>query len=89
MSRKKVIIVGAGAKAAAIVARAAVMTELKNELGIPGAPEIVVIEKDRPGAAWVHTSGYTDGDVVLCTPPEMDVGFPYLSDNWDDETCGS
>ena len=73
MARKKIVIVGAGAKAAAIVARAVVLRQHFPE----ETPEITVIERTSIGAAWSGDAGFSDGGGALCTPPEMDIGFPY------------
>lgn len=73
MGKKKIAIVGAGAKAAAIVARAATL----RGLGWPEVPELVVFEKDHVGSAWSGQSGFSSGFLTLCTPGEKDVGFPY------------
>lgn len=73
---KTIAIIGAGAKAAAIVARASVIRELPG--GESAAPRIVVFEKDGVGAAWSGSYDYTNGELRLCTPGEKDVGFPYL-----------
>lgn len=73
MSARKIAIIGGASKAAAIVARAAAM----RRLGIAGVPKIIVFEPNQLGGSWSGDFGYTDGDQILCTPPEMDVGFPY------------
>lgn len=70
---KTLAVVGAGAKAAAIAARAAAL----RELGASGVPEIVVFEQDHVGAAWSGKGGYSSGYLTLCTPAEKDMGFPY------------
>jgi mycobactin lysine-N-oxygenase len=70
---KRLAIVGAGAKAAAIVARAAAL----RALGVPDVPEVVVFEANDIGAAWSGQGGFSDGVATLCTPGEKDVGFPY------------
>ncbi len=70
---KSIAIVGGASKAAAIVARALAMTRM----GIKGIPNIVVYEPNELGGSWSGQHGYTDGEQYLCTPPEMDFGFPY------------
>jgi mycobactin lysine-N-oxygenase len=45
-------------------------------------PEILIIDRHGIASAWTGKGDYTDGASMLCTPPEMDVGFPYLSDPW-------
>lgn len=74
MARKRLLVVGAGAKAAAIVARAAV---LRDVLGEARVPEIIVYEKEEIGAAWNGHGNFSSGFLPLCTPGEKDVGFPY------------
>lgn len=70
----RLIVLGAGAKAAALSAKAAVL----RDLGYP-VPEILVVEAADVASAWTAAGGMTSGDLVLGTPPEKDVGFPYLS----------
>lgn|GEM_PF-2061614 len=79
----KIAIVGAGAKAAAIVARASVLSELKGGASVP---EITVFEKDGVGAAWSGSYDYTNGALRLCTSGEKDVGFPYQEFTADSDT---
>ncbi|TCU13711.1 hypothetical protein EV132_111144 [Rhizobium sullae] len=69
---KTLCIIGAGPKAAAIVARAGVLAELGHAV-----PEITAIEKSDIGAAWSGTYGLSNGYLTLCSPAEKDVGFPY------------
>ncbi len=70
---KTIGIVGAGAKAAAIVARATVLRELHAS----EVPKIVVFEKEHIGASWSGGGKFSSGFLPLCTPGEKDVGFPY------------
>lgn len=70
----RIAIVGAGAKAAAIVTRAATL----RALGVAGVPELLVFEADHVGAARSGQGAFTSGFPTLCTPGEKDVGFPYL-----------
>jgi mycobactin lysine-N-oxygenase len=75
-----IIVLGAGAKAAALTAKAAVL----RDLGHP-VPEILVVEPTEVGSAWTGAGGMTSGDLTLGTPPEKDVGFPYMSaQSWGD-----
>lgn len=67
-------VVGAGAKAIAVAAKAA---ELR-EMGVP-VPEVVAVEKSGVAANWQAGGGWTDGAHQLGTSPEKDVGFPYRS----------
>ncbi|WP_326546128.1 NADPH-dependent L-lysine N(6)-monooxygenase MbtG [Mycolicibacterium sp. ND9-15] len=67
-------VVGAGAKAVAVAAKAA---ELRD-MGI-AVPEVVAVEKTGVAANWQADGGWTDGQHRLGTSPEKDVGFPYRS----------
>ncbi|MGB9236860.1 MAG: SidA/IucD/PvdA family monooxygenase [Terriglobales bacterium] len=72
-------IIGAGPKAIAIAAKARAMHLVRQETG-KDSPEIVILERDCVAANWKGQCGYTDGDQILCTLPEKDVGFPYTSE---------
>ena len=74
MNINKIAIVGAGPKAAAIIAKAFVL----NKLGI-GKLEIDIFEEHEIAANWDGQYGHTDGQQKLGTPPEKDIGFPYES----------
>ena len=74
MSNKRLLVIGAGPKALAIVAKSAVL----RKLGIP-APYVHVIEKSSVGSNWSETSEFTNGKLQLGTSPEKDIGFPYNS----------
>lgn len=67
-------IVGAGAKAVAVAAKAAVL----REMGV-AVPDIVAVESTEVAANWRCGGGWTDGRQRLGTSPEKDVGFPYRS----------
>jgi mycobactin lysine-N-oxygenase len=67
-------IIGAGAKAVAVAAKAAVLREMGIEV-----PEILAIERSGVAANWQAGGGWTDGRQRLGTSPEKDVGFPYRS----------
>jgi mycobactin lysine-N-oxygenase len=67
-------IVGAGAKAVAVAAKAA---ELRG-MGV-AVPDVVAVERTGVGANWQAVGGWTDGQHRLGTSPEKDVGFPYRS----------
>jgi len=69
----RICVVGAGPKAAALVARAAVLRQ--NGVKVP---DIVIIEKIGIGAAWSGAGGFSNGILTLCSPAEKDVGFPYV-----------
>jgi mycobactin lysine-N-oxygenase len=68
------LIVGAGAKAAAIAAKVHVI----NRLGL-GPISLTVVEKTEPAASWLGRNGMTSGEEPLAIPPIKDVGFPYRS----------
>lgn len=70
----KLIVVGAGPKGLAIYTKA----DTLRRLGRP-APEVVLLERYGPAAHWAGQHGYTNGQPLLGTPPEKDVGFPYKS----------
>lgn len=72
--RRKLAVIGAGAKAAALVARAAVL----SDLGVLDVPEIYVFDRNGVGSAWSGDQGFSSGHLTLCSPAEKDVGFPYL-----------
>jgi mycobactin lysine-N-oxygenase len=69
-----VAVVGAGAKAVAVAAKAAVLREMGVEV-----PEVVAVERASVAANWRAGGGWTDGRQRLGTSPEKDVGFPYRS----------
>jgi mycobactin lysine-N-oxygenase len=78
------LIVGAGAKAAAIASKVHVI----NELGL-GPLAVTIVEKTEPAASWLGRNGMTSGEEPLAIPPIKDVGFPYQSHkqfgaNWGD-----
>jgi len=74
-SEKTLVVVGAGPKAAAISAKAHVLAKL----GYPEKVKVVVVERGVKANNWGGKGGFTDGQCVLGTPPEKDVGFPYNS----------
>jgi mycobactin lysine-N-oxygenase len=69
-----ICVVGAGPKAAAIAARAAVLGQQHRGLKVP---QVLILERHQPGAAWSGGQGFSDGRLTLCTPGEKDVGYPY------------
>jgi len=74
-SRKAdLVVIGAGAKAAALAAKVHVL----NCLGA-GPLSLTIIEQTAPAASWLGRNGMTSGDEPLAVPPVKDVGFPYLS----------
>ncbi len=74
MSESDILIVGAGAKAAALAAKVHTI----NTLGL-GEISMTVIEKTEPAASWKGLNGMTSGEEPLAIPPIKDVGFPYQS----------
>lgn len=74
------IVLGAGAKAVALSAKAAVL----RDLGYP-VPDLLVVEPVEVASAWTKAGSMTSGSLTLGTPPEKDVGFPYLTaESWPD-----
>jgi mycobactin lysine-N-oxygenase len=69
-----ILIVGAGAKAAALAAKVHAI----NTLGLAEI-SMTVIEKTEPAASWLGRNGMTSGEEPLAIPPIKDVGFPYQS----------
>jgi len=67
-------VIGGGAKAAALAAKADVLRQAQL-----ADVRLTVFERSEVGANWTGKSGYTDGVQRLCTPAERDVGFPYRS----------
>jgi mycobactin lysine-N-oxygenase len=68
------LVVGAGAKAAAIAAKVHVL----NGLGL-GPIALRIIEANEPAASWSGRNGMTSGEEPLAISPIKDVGFPYQS----------
>ena len=73
-SRHPRAIIGAGAKAVAVAAKAAVLREMGVEVA-----DVVAIERSGVAANWQAGGGWTDGRQRLGASPEKDVGFPYRS----------
>jgi mycobactin lysine-N-oxygenase len=70
------IVVGAGAKAAAVAAK----VDAINRLGL-GPIAVTIVEGNEPAASWTGLNGMTSGDEPLAVTPVKDVGFPYESRN--------
>lgn len=70
--RQEVAIIGGGAKAAAIAAKAAALRAERI-----ADVHVTIFERQAIGAHWDGAHGYTDGEQPLCTPAERDLGFPY------------
>jgi mycobactin lysine-N-oxygenase len=68
------IVVGAGAKAAAIAAKVHAI----NGLGL-GPIALTIVEASEPAASWSGRNGMTSGEEPLAISPIKDVGFPYQS----------
>ncbi|BBY83020.1 NADPH-dependent L-lysine N(6)-monooxygenase MbtG [Mycolicibacterium pulveris] len=73
-STPTLVVVGAGVKAVAVAAKAAVLREMDIAV-----PRIVAVERTAVAANWRADGGWTDGQHRLGTSPEKDVGFPYRS----------
>jgi len=67
-------VVGAGAKAVAVAAKAAELRDMGVDV-----PDVVAVERAGVAANWQAGGGWTDGQHRLGTGPEKDVGFPYRS----------
>ncbi|MCV7412183.1 lysine 6-monooxygenase [Mycobacterium florentinum] len=67
-------ILGAGAKAVAVAAKAKALRDMGVEV-----PDVIAVERTGVGANWQASGGWTDGAHRLGTSPEKDVGFPYRS----------
>lgn len=65
-------VIGAGAKAVAVAAKAAAL----NQMGIDTV-DVVAIERSGVAANWGAGGGWTDGRQQLGTSPEKDIGYPY------------
>ncbi|AWB81252.1 hypothetical protein C3B44_01915 [Corynebacterium yudongzhengii] len=68
------LIIGAGPKAVAVVAKAAAL----RTLGL-AVPRITVVDPLGVAGNWTERGHWTTGRQPLGTPPEKDVGFPYAS----------
>ena len=69
-------VVGAGPKAIAVATKARAL----RQAGLP-APQVVLIDRTEIAASWNGANGYTDGRLLLGTPAEKDLGYPY-ADSW-------
>jgi mycobactin lysine-N-oxygenase len=68
------LVVGAGAKAAAVAAKVHAI----NSLGL-GSIALTIVEANEPAASWSGLNGMTSGEEPLAITPVKDVGFPYES----------
>jgi mycobactin lysine-N-oxygenase len=71
------LVIGAGPKGVALAGK----REALHALGWD-VPRMVVVDRDGVAADWSGAHGFTDGNRLLGTPPEKDVGFPYESSVW-------
>src|ERR1700748_3869302 len=67
-------ILGAGAKAVAVAAKAKALRDMGVEV-----PDVVAVERAGIGANWQASGGGAHGAHRLGTQPGKDVGFPYRS----------
>jgi mycobactin lysine-N-oxygenase len=74
MSEADLLIVGAGAKAAAIAAK----VHVANGLGL-GPVSLKIVEGTERAASWLGRNGMTSGEEPLAVTPIKDIGFPYQS----------
>ena len=74
MSETDLLIVGAGAKAAAIATK----VHVANELGL-GPISLKIVEGSERAASWLGRNGMTSGEEPLAVTPIKDIGFPYQS----------
>jgi mycobactin lysine-N-oxygenase len=68
------LVLGAGAKGAAIAMKASVL----NSVGL-GPIRTTLVEATGPAAAWMDGNGVASSREVLAISPSKDVGFPYRS----------
>jgi len=72
MPQQNIAVIGAGARGAAIAAKAYCLKQEGKEIWA------TVFERSEVGANLSGRHGYTDGIQRLSTPAERDLGFPYL-----------
>lgn len=70
----RLLVVGAGAKAAGIAAK----VDALNRLGL-GPIALTIVEGTEVAASWLGLNGMTSGEEPLAVTPIKDVGFPYRS----------
>ena len=73
-ARADLLVVGAGAKAAGIAAKAHAI----NSLGL-GPVSLTIVEEAEVAASWLGRNGMTSGEEPLAVTPIKDIGFPYRS----------
>jgi mycobactin lysine-N-oxygenase len=69
-------VVGAGPKGIAIAAKARALAAAGLD-----APRVILVDRGAVAGNWSGQQGYTSGRLPLGTPPEKDVGYPYV-DSW-------
>jgi len=74
LAETDLLVVGAGAKAAAIAAK----VHAFNRLG-HGPISLKIVEGTEPAASWLGRNGMTSGEEPLAVTPIKDIGFPYQS----------
>ena len=78
------LVLGAGPKAIALAAKRSALAKL----GLP-VPHLTIVDRQGIAAHWSGQYGFTDGKQMLGTRPEKDIGYPYLSTCWDDDTLST
>src|SRR5436305_11969284 len=79
-STSTLLVLGAGPKAVSIAAK----RHMLAKLGYP-VPDLHIIDRQGVTSHWSGQAGFTDGNQLLGTRPEKDIGFPYLSACWGDK----
>src|SRR5713226_6311787 len=79
-STPTLLVLGAGPKGVAIAAK----RHMLAKLGYP-VPHLCIIDRQGVASNWSGLAGFTDGNQLLGTRPEKDIGFPYLSACWGDK----
>lgn len=74
VAESDLVVIGAGAKAAAIASKVHAI----NSLGV-AAIRLTIVEATEVAATWSGANGYTSGGESLAITPAKDVGFPYES----------
>src|SRR5499427_6459899 len=74
-------VVGAGPKGIAVAAKARALAAAGLQ-----APRVVLIDRGEVAGNWSGRQGYTSGLLPLGTPPEKDVGYPYVA-SWGDASA--
>ena len=74
------LVLGAGPKGVAIAAKRHMLAKLGYSV-----PNVRIVDQHGVASHWSGKAGYTDGNQLLGTRPEKDIGFPYLSACWGDK----